>query len=123
MTRTSQLISFKKMWTWLSGYPAHDRKYYMTHVDKTAKDWMNDCPLANSELVTNCDGCKLLWSTCKGSLCTDPDAPLYKWRATAVQQPDYRSYYASQVAILALKAIGKPDNKKKRGEIITSHTV
>jgi hypothetical protein len=99
------LKKFKKMWTWLSGYPAHDRKYYMDHVVGLTKRWANDCPLSNSELVSNCDGCRLLWPSSTGTLCTDPAAPLYKWRATAVQQPDHRSFYASQVAVLALKAV------------------
>lgn len=116
-------MNFKKMWTWLSGYPAHDRKFYIAHVVKTGRKWMNNCPLSNSELVSNCDGCKPLWSSGRGSLCTDPDAPLYKWRATAVEQPDYRTYYASQVAVLALKALRNPANKTAHCQMGTSQTV
>ncbi|MCP4337888.1 MAG: hypothetical protein GY799_03150 [Desulfobulbaceae bacterium] len=122
MIKKCQLLSFKKMWTWLSGYPAHDRKYYMKHVARTGKKWMNNCPLSNSELVSNCDGCKLLWPSGRGTLCTDPNAPLFKWRATDVMQPDYRSFYASQVAVLALKAMRNPANKMANCHVGTSQT-
>jgi hypothetical protein len=117
MIGISQLIKFKKMWAWLSGYPAHDRTYYMQHVVVPRENWMNNCPLCNSEHLNNCDGCKFLWQSRQGTLCTDLDSPLYKWRATDIQQPDERSFYASQVAVLALKAIRGLENKMGRGEV------
>ena len=122
MINRSQLISFQKMWTWLSRYPAHDRKYYMQHVLTTEKRWKNNCPLCNSALVSNCDGCQLLWPSSRGTLCTDPNAPLYKWRALSVQQPDYRSYYARKVAALASETLRNPAGKIADCQIRTSQT-
>ena len=112
-----QLKKFKKMWTWLCGYPAHDTSYYMEHVAVPSANWMNNCPLCNSPVASNCDGCTLLWKSHKGTLCTDLDSPLYKWRATDIQHPDDRSFYASQVAVLAMKAIRSLEDKMKCCEI------
>jgi hypothetical protein len=123
MLKRCQLINFEKMWTWLSGYPAHDRKYYLEHVVPSGKKWQNNCPLSNSELVSNCDGCRPLWPSGSGSLCTDPNAPLYKWRATDVQQPDYRSFYARQVAVLAMKAMRDPATKTTHCQTSTPQSV
>jgi len=108
MIGKDNLISFKKMWTWLSGYPAHDQAYYMEHVAALDTFWPNSCPLANDD-GDACDGCSSIWQSPDGTLCTDPGSPLYKWRNTSRKQPDYRTYHASQVAVLAMKAI------KKRG--------
>jgi len=116
MIGNSKLKKFKKMWTWLCGYPAHDRSYYMEYVAVPNENWMNNCPLCNSKTVSNCDGCKLLWDSSRGTLCTDLDSPLYKWRATDMQHPDDRSYYASQVAVLALKALRSLNNIRRSSE-------
>ena len=104
MIGKDNLLNFRKMWTWLSGHPAHDREYYMKHVAKIDPPWLNCCPLANKE-QEECDGCIAIWDSENGSLCTDPDAPIYKWLATSRHHPDFRSYYASQAAVLATKAI------------------
>jgi len=72
MIGRDELNNFKKMWTWLSGYPAHDREYYMKNVAKLDKMWLNSCPLSNKSEDKNCDGCKMLWKSNKGTLCTDP---------------------------------------------------
>lgn len=104
MIKKDNLVNFKKMWTWLSGYPAHDQEYYMENVATLDKRWANGCPLADGEGDT-CNGCGPIWQSANGTLCTDPDSPLYKWSNTSTQYPDYRSYYASQVAVLAMNAI------------------
>ena len=103
MIGKDELRNFKKMWTWLSGYPAHDRDYYMKYVVKLDKMWVNSCPLSNNNSAEDCDGCKMLWSSSKGTLCTDPDAPVYKWKTAERQQSDDRSFYASKAAVLAMK--------------------
>lgn len=104
MIGKDNLINFKKMWTWLYGYPAHDQKYYMENVATLDELWLNSCPLSNNK-GDDCDGCRAIWQSENGSLCSDPDSPLYKWQATSRQHPDYRCYYASQVAVLAMNAI------------------
>ena len=109
MTGKNEIISFKNMWAWLYGYPAHDREYYMKHVARLEELWMNSCPLANRSEVKECDGCKMLWKSEKGSLCTDSGSPLYKWQNTDADHPDDRCYYASQTAVLAMKFLqGSP---------------
>jgi hypothetical protein len=102
MKGKEELIKFKKMWTWLTAYPAHDREYYMKHVAKLDEVWVNSCPLSNSMYAKNCTGCQLLWDSNEGTLCNDPSAPVYKWNNTERHQPDKRSFYASQVAVLAM---------------------
>jgi hypothetical protein len=113
MKNKEELQSFKKMWTWLSGYPAHNREYYMTHVAELKEHWRNSCPLSNSDIVPECDGCSVLWASEAGSLCSDPGSPMSKWKTTEIENPDFRSYYASQVAILAIKATRSLDTKVK----------
>jgi hypothetical protein len=102
MIGKNNLDNFKKMWTWLYGHPAHDREYYMRHVAKLNDMWENSCPLSTSPKADECGGCQMLWQSDKGTLCTDPDAPLYKWKNTDRQQPDDRSFYAGHVADLAM---------------------
>ncbi len=106
MIGKDNLVNFKKMWTWLSGYPAHDQDYYQEHVAALDTPWLNSCPLANVD-GDACDGCSPIWQSANGTLCTDPESPLYKWQTTSREQPDYRCYYASQVAVLAMNAIRK----------------
>lgn len=105
MIGRDELTNFKKMWTWLSGYPAHDREYYMKNVAKLDKMWLNSCPLSNKSENKNCDGCKILWKSNKGTLCTDPGAPVHMWNTTEIDYPHDRAFYASQAAVLAMKAI------------------
>jgi len=102
MKGKDELTHFKKMWTWLMAHPAHDREYYKQHVADQAEEWHNNCPLSNSKYAENCTGCQLLWDSPQGTLCTDPNAPLYKWEDAGKYQPDKRSFYASQVAMLAI---------------------
>jgi hypothetical protein len=111
MMDTDKLISFKKMWTWLSGYPAHDSQYYMQHVAKLDQPWPNGCPLATSD-SDDCDGCRPLWYSKKGTLCSDVESPLYKWKATSPDYPDNRSYYASHIAVLAMNALREMQSDK-----------
>ena len=106
-----KLSNFKKMWTWLCGFPAHDREYYMKYVIRLEEMWPNSCPLSNNSKEKNCDGCKSLWDTREGTLCSDPNSPLYKWKSTERQQPDDRSFYASQVAVLAMQVIRGKSSK------------
>ena len=111
MTGKDELLNFKKMWTWLCGYPAHDREYYMEHVAKLNKHWINSCPLSNESEESDCDGCKILWSDGNGTLCSDPQAPLYKWKNTERHFPDDRSFYASKVAVLAMNVLRRHSGK------------
>ena len=106
MIGKENLMQFKKMWTWLSAYPAHDQHYYMEHVVELETKWPNSCPLANGTL-SECDGCSELYQSVNGSLCLDPDSPLYKYLVTSTEYPDFRSYYASKVAVMAMKAMQK----------------
>ncbi len=102
MKEKDNYLHFQKMWTWLIAHPAHDREYYTKYVTDQADGWHNNCPLSNSKYAENCTGCKLLWDSPKGGLCTDPNAPLRKWEDAGKFQPDDRSFYASEVAVLAM---------------------
>jgi len=104
MIGKDELINFKKMWTWLSGYPAHDQEYYMKNVIQLDDTWLRNCPLANSA-DDNCDGCRLLWNSENGTLCTDTDSPVYKWKNTSRHRPDDRCYYASHIAVIAMNKL------------------
>ena len=105
MTGRDELNNFKKMWTWLCAYPAHDPQYYMKYVVKLSEAWVNSCPLSNKSKEKDCDGCKILWNSEQGTLCTDPSAPIYKWKNTERHYPDDRSFYASQTAVLAMRLL------------------
>ena len=85
MIGRDELTKFKKMWTWLCGYPAHDREYYMKYVVKLDHWWINSCPISNESAEKDCDGCKELWPPGKGyimyrSLC--PSAQMGKYSKT-----------------------------------------
>ena len=103
MTGQNDILNFKNMWAWLCGFPAHDREYYMKHVARLQANWVNNCPLSNKSTETECDGCKMLWDSDRGTLCTDSTSPLYKWKNTGKDRPDDRAYYASHVAALAVR--------------------
>jgi hypothetical protein len=114
MTGKSELTSFKKMWTWLIGYPAHDRRYYAKNVAHMENVWINDCPLANDVHIPDCSGCALLWDGRNGNLCCDPEAPVFKWENTAIADPDNRSRYAARVAVLAMQLAKKLERQVER---------
>lgn len=67
---------------------------------QNGRSWKNSCPLAAEE-GEDCSGCRLLWN---GTLCTDRDSPVRKWQEASIQQPDLRTYYASQVGALGMHA-------------------
>lgn len=113
MIGKNELKNFKKMWTWLTGHPAHDQQYYMEHVAKLESAWANSCPLSNSDSVKDCSGCSMLWDSKNGTLCTDPAAPLYKWQNTEKNMPDDRSFYASQTAVLAMHLINDSESTEE----------
>jgi len=108
MKGKDELQKFKKMWTWLMAYPAHDREYYMKHVAKESEEWANNCPLSNNTIAAQCNGCQLLWEGSEGTLCTDPSSPLFRWMTTERIYPDTRSFYARQLALLAMDASRRP---------------
>lgn len=103
-TLQEELQAFEKMWTWLASHPAHDQEYYMKHVARLPTPWKNSCPLCHSSGEGPCINCKALWQSDRGSLCTDKDSPLNKWRQTAVEDPDNRTWYASKIAMLGKNA-------------------
>lgn len=104
MERNDALKEFKKMWTWLYKHPAHDNKYYVRHVIKPETAWKNDCPLcALSD--GECKECGKLWDEGRGSLCSDPESPLSKWRKTHRNDPNYRTWYAGKIVDIADKAL------------------
>lgn len=103
MAGKKELISFKKMWVWLSVYPEYDREYYMQNILKLDKMWNNSCPLSNVTQGIGCNGCQIIWKSDKGTLCTDPATPLYQWLNTEKEQPENRPIYASSLAVLAIK--------------------
>lgn len=85
-------------------HPAHDREYYTQYVADQAGEWLNNCPLSNNQNPEDCTGCKLLWDSSSGTLCTDPNGPLIKWEDAGKLYPDDRTFYASEVAVLAMNA-------------------
>lgn len=107
MARKEALNDFKKMWTWLCANPAYGPEYYIKNIIKGNKLWINYCPLCNQTKAKDCDGCKILWNSESGTLCTDPLAPIYKWKTTAIDEYESsnRSFYASQAAVLAMRYI------------------
>ena len=105
MDYTNAMEEFQKMWTWLYRHPAHDKRYYVKHVVKADPAWRNDCPLCDTaEDDSGCKECLKLWDKGKGSLCADPDSPLSRWKSANLNDPNFRSWYAGQVADLAKKA-------------------
>jgi hypothetical protein len=105
MERIGALKEFMKMWTWLCKHPAHDSKYYVNYVAKPEQAWKNDCPLCALSPAGECKECKTLWDEGHGSLCADPESPLYKWRKALPNDPDIRTWYAGKIVELAGKAI------------------
>lgn len=102
MIGREELINFKRMWIWLCAYPSHDRRYFMENVLKLEEMWTNSCPLSDISSEKSCEGCQIIWKSNKGTLCTDPESPLYQWINTEEKQPENRSVYASQVAVLTM---------------------
>jgi hypothetical protein len=91
----------------------------MKHVIGLDSAWLNDCPLANKKR-DECDGCSELWQSEHGSLCFDPDSPLVKYLGTSTENPDFRSHYASQLAVLAMKTVKKRGHHEDRPPILGS---
>jgi len=106
MKKTDALQEFTKMWTWLYRHPAHDKQYYVKHVAKPDTAWRNDCPLCDLT-EDECSECLTLWDNGKGSLCSDPESPLSKWRNTQLEDPHFRVWYAGKIADIASKALKK----------------
>lgn len=117
MIGRDELRNFQQMWTWLSGYPAHDREYYINHVVKLDKAWVNSCPLCNNSTERDCDGCKMLWESKSGNLCTDPESPVFKWKHTDRVWSDERTSYASRAAVLAMKLGYELDRQSGHGTL------
>ena len=98
-----RLNEFVAMWRWLSAHPVNDRDYYMKHVLKGGGRWINECPLSDREGET-CTGCKALWRSKGGTLCSDGASPLRAWQGASIDQPDLRIFYASMVGTLGMQA-------------------
>lgn len=113
MIGNDDLGMFEEMWTWLIAFPALDRNYFMEHVVKKDKGWLHNCPLSNNEQLEKCSGCKSLWDSPQGNLCTDTSSPLFKWKNTEKGLPDKRSSYASKISVLA---------KKAKSQLVEPHT-
>lgn len=116
MERKEALNEFRKMWIWLYKHPAQDNKYYVNYVAKPIPPWKNNCPLcALSAKGEKCHECKSMWDSGHGSLCTDPDSPLVKWRNSSVEEPDNRTWYAGRIVQLTGSAFRDKD-KLVRGK-------
>lgn len=99
MKKIEALNEAMKMWVWLYRHPAQDRKYYMTYVAKLDTPWKNDCPLCEIS-ENNCASCLMQTETDKGTFCTDPESPFSKWQTTSLDNPDYRTLYAGEIAAI-----------------------
>ncbi|MFV0436530.1 MAG: hypothetical protein ACK5PS_03950 [Desulfopila sp.] len=104
MTTVDNLGEFQKMWAWLSAHPAHDQGYYMRHVRKLDIAWPHGCPLRDQTMDNPCSPCQRLWTAGGQDLCSDTNSPLSRWRQTAVDSPDQRTWYANRLALLAMAA-------------------
>jgi len=108
MKKLEALNEAAKMWTWLYKHPAHDKKYYVTHVVKLEEPWKNDCPIC--EVVdSSCSDCLMQFEEQQGTFCTDPESPFRKWKETTLDNPDHRTFYAGEMIALAKKAAAKID--------------
>ena len=101
LDKNEAIVEFKKMWSWLYKHPAHDKAYYVKHVVKADPRWKNDCPLCNLADGKECSECLTIWNKGNGSLCEDPESPLNKWRGTHLSDPNFRMWYAGQIADIA----------------------
>jgi hypothetical protein len=109
MKKLEALDEAAKMWIWLYKHPAHDKKYYVTYVAKPEHPWKNDCPIC--EVVENsCLNCLIQLDEPHGTFCTDPESPFLKWKATTLDNPDHRTFYAGEIIALAEKAAKKLEN-------------
>lgn len=106
MKKIEALKEITTMWTWLYRHPAHDRKYYETHVAKLDQPWRNDCPICNQE-TDSCPDCPMKWEEQNGTFCTDPESPLQKWKETTLDNPDFRTLYSGEIIAIAQKAMGR----------------
>jgi hypothetical protein len=106
MKKIDALKEITTMWTWLYKHPAHDRKFYETHVAKLAQPWKNDCPICDQEADT-CLDCPMKLEEQNGTFCTDPESPLQKWKGTSTDNPDYRTLYSGEIIAIAKNAMNK----------------
>jgi hypothetical protein len=104
MEQLEALKEISTMWTWLYKHPAHDIKYYETHVAKLDQPWKNGCPICDLE-VGNCPDCPMKWEEQNGTFCADPESPLQKWKATTTDLPDFRTLYSGEIIAIAQKAM------------------
>jgi len=75
----------------------------LKHVLKGGVSWMNECPFSDREGET-CSGCKALWRSKGGTLCSDSAPPFRAWQRASIDQPDLRIFYASMVGTLGMQA-------------------
>jgi hypothetical protein len=100
LTKIEALDDLRKMWMWLYKHPAHDIKYYVSHVANLDRPWKNDCPLCDLA-DEKCSDCLMKWEKQKGTFCTDPESPFRKWMETTRDNADYRTLYAGEIIALA----------------------
>ena len=100
LAKIEALDDLTKMWMWLYKHPAHDKKYYVSHVANLDRPWKNDCPLCDLA-DQKCSDCLMKWEEQKGTFCTDPESPFLKWEETTTDNPDYRTLFAGEIIALA----------------------
>ena len=106
MKKLEALNEATKMWIWLYKHPAHDKKYYVSHVAKLVQPWKNDCPICEVA-DSGCSDCLMQFEEQKGTLCTDSESPFRKWKETGLDNPDHRTFYAGEMIVLAKKAVAR----------------
>ncbi len=99
--KNTAVEEFKKMWIWLYRHPAHDKKYYVRHVARPLNGWRNNCPLCALSANQDCTECLDVWNHGEGTLCEDPNSPLYKWERTHLNDPNDRTWYAGKLIDIA----------------------
>ena len=99
-TKIEALDDMTKMWMWLYKHPAHDKKYYVSHVANLDRPWKNDCPICDLADL-KCSNCLMQLEELKGTFCTDPESPFRKWKETTRDNPDTRMQYAGDIIALA----------------------
>ena len=103
MDKIHALKEVTAMWTWLYRHPAHDREYYEAHVAKLNQSWKNDCPICDLE-TGSCPECPMKYAEQNGTFCSDPESPLQKWKATTLDNPDFRTLYSGEIIAIAQDA-------------------
>jgi hypothetical protein len=106
MNKIEALKEATKMWTWLYKHPAHDEKYYVTHVARLSEPWKNNCPVCELAEDT-CANCLMTWDEQNGTFCTDPESPFRKWKETRLDNPDFRMMYAGDIIAMTKEISGR----------------